>query len=114
MSELFHDTSIDANAMAMQYIEKAHKLGLISAGYLLGDAYAKGSLGVQDKDIWKAYQYYASAAEKGHEEAMLALSAVFLQGIPGHLRSHPLIAFKLCYRAAQKKNGSKEAEYTLG
>ncbi|KAI8879162.1 hypothetical protein K501DRAFT_227125, partial [Backusella circina FSU 941] len=114
LKKLFHDISDERNTMAMQYIKKAHELGFVPAGYLLGVAYANGDLGVQDRDMWKAYQYYASAAEKGHEEAMLVLSALFLKGIPGHLRCHPLIAFKLCYRAAQKKNSSRVSEYTLG
>lgn len=70
-----------------------------------------GMLG-QQSDAWTAYQHYLKAAEANHAGAMLDLSRMYLEGIPGLLASQKTIAFKWCKRSAEL--GYAQAEYVLG
>ncbi|KAI8885662.1 HCP-like protein [Backusella circina FSU 941] len=96
---------------AIHYLCKADELGLPIAAYRLGVIHEKGCLGFKS-DRWEAYKYYAKAAEMRNEHAMLELSRLYREGVPGYLNPHPLMAYKWCQRATE--NGNEVAEFTLG
>lgn len=97
-------------AMAMHYLVKAQRSGLVGATYQLGKVYELGALD-QPQDLAGAFAYYSHAAEHGHGLAMLAMARFYLQGgtvVPGN----PVAAFKWCQRSASQ--GLAEAEFMLG
>lgn len=96
---------------AIHYLSKADELGLPIAAYRLGLAHERGWFGFQPNK-WEAYKYYAKAAEKKNEYAMLELSRLYREGIPGYLQPNALMAYKWCERATE--NGNEIAEFTLG
>ncbi|ORZ08376.1 hypothetical protein BCR42DRAFT_335753 [Absidia repens] len=98
--------------MAMQYLLKAHRSGLVSAYHQLGKVYEYGLLDqVQDRSI--AFENYSKAAEQGHAQAMLDVSRFYLQGVPGlAIPPHHELAFKWCQRSAS--HGLAQAEFALG
>ncbi|KAI9316182.1 hypothetical protein BX666DRAFT_1859579 [Dichotomocladium elegans] len=103
---------LDRNpVLALQYLHKAAKAGLPMAVHRMGQVHEHGLLN-QPRDPWLGYSFYVRAAEDGHEGAMLDLSRLYAQGIPGHLMRQHEVAFKWCERAAAK--GLQEAEYVLG
>ncbi|CEI92652.1 hypothetical protein RMCBS344292_06906 [Rhizopus microsporus] len=106
------DSSITTNySQALEYIKKSANYGYPDAVYLMGQISEIGMLG-QQSDAWTAYQHYLKAAEANHTGAMLDLSRMYLEGIPGLLASQKTIAFKWCKRSAEL--GFAQAEYVLG
>ncbi|RCH98192.1 hypothetical protein CU097_012308 [Rhizopus azygosporus] len=97
--------------LAIQYFKKADELGMAAAAFRLGKIYEHGQLG-QVKSDEEAFKYYTRAAEKKSHEAMLELSRLYKDGIPGYLSPHALMAYKWCLYATE--NGNEVAEYTLG
>lgn len=63
---------------------------------------------------WEAFQWYLHATELNqHALAMLYISKWYEKGIPGHLHSNPLLAFKWCQKASDQGN-LDQADYLLG
>ncbi|KAI8146530.1 hypothetical protein BJV82DRAFT_509783 [Fennellomyces sp. T-0311] len=102
---------IDRYRLALQYLQKATQAGLPMAVHHMGQVHEFGLLG-QSQDPWQGYACYNRAAEDGDERAMLDLSRLYVQGIPGYLMPQHETAFKWCQRAASK--GLEKAEYILG
>ncbi|KAG0188542.1 hypothetical protein DFQ28_004725 [Apophysomyces sp. BC1034] len=98
-------------ALAIKYLSKASRHGLKDAIHRLGQIYEQGLLD-QPRSPAQGLQYYTKAAEEGHVYAMLDLSRLYVQGIPGHLVCQPNLGFRWCQRAAEK--GLAKAEYVLG
>ncbi|KAI9489637.1 hypothetical protein BDB00DRAFT_842355 [Zychaea mexicana] len=97
--------------LAMHYLQKATQAGLPMAVHQMGNVHEYGLLG-QPQDPWQGFACYTRAAEDGYEGAMLDLSRLYAQGIPGYLMPQHQVAFKWCHRAASK--GLEQAEYVLG
>ncbi|KAG1233629.1 hypothetical protein G6F35_001283 [Rhizopus arrhizus] len=97
--------------LAISYFKKADELGMATATFRLGKIYEQGQLGIK-KDAAQAFKYYTRAAEMKCHEAMLELSRLYKDGIPGYLNAHPMMAYKWCLYATE--NGNEIAEYTLG
>lgn len=97
--------------LAIHYLEKAAQFGLPMAVHRLGQVHEHGLLG-QPTDPWQGYLCYTRAAEDGYDQAMLDLSRLYAQGIPGLLMPQHEMAFKWCQRATHQ--GLEQAEYVLG
>ncbi|KAI7908092.1 uncharacterized protein BX663DRAFT_426006 [Cokeromyces recurvatus] len=97
--------------LALTYLKKSCQKGYPDALYFMGQILETGKLG-QLSDSWQAYQYYVKAADADHVGAMLDLSRIYSQGIPGLLAAQKEIAFKWCSKAADL--GFDQAEYVLG
>ncbi|KAI9361293.1 hypothetical protein BD770DRAFT_317361 [Pilaira anomala] len=98
-------------SLALKYLKKSAHHGYADAIYFMGQVSERGMLG-QLCDSWQAYQNYMKAAEVNHAGAMLDLSRLYSQGIPGLLAAQKDIAFKWCKRSADL--GFDQAEYVLG
>ncbi|KAI8336061.1 hypothetical protein EDC96DRAFT_450547 [Choanephora cucurbitarum] len=96
---------------ALKYMKKSAQFGYPDAIYYMGQISESGKLG-QLCDVWQAYQYYSRAADLKHPGAMLDLSRLYCQGIPGLLAAQNDIAFKWCKRSADL--GFDQAEFVLG
>ncbi|KAI8054159.1 uncharacterized protein B0P05DRAFT_561119 [Gilbertella persicaria] len=98
-------------SLALQYLKKSAHYGYPDAMYFMGQVFEGGMLG-QLCDIWQAYQCYMKAAEVHHPGAMLNLSRLYCQGIPGLLAAQKEAAFKWCKKSADL--GFCQAEFVLG
>ncbi|KAI8971060.1 hypothetical protein BDB01DRAFT_812595 [Pilobolus umbonatus] len=96
---------------AMECLHKSALYGYPDALYFLGHIFETGLLD-QPIDIWKSYTYYTKAAEKNHAGAMLDLSRMYSEGLPGLIAPQKDMAFKWCKRSADY--GFEQAEYVLG
>ncbi|CAO3703320.1 unnamed protein product [Rhizopus stolonifer] len=81
--------------LAIEYSKKADEFGQLNI----------------KRNVYETYQYYARASDMKYHEAMLKLSMVHKEGIPGYLNVHPIKAYKWCRYATE--SGNKVAEYTL-
>ncbi|CAO3665867.1 unnamed protein product [Rhizopus stolonifer] len=97
--------------LAIEYFKKADEFGMAIAAFRLGRIHEQGQLNIK-KDVYEAYRYYTRASEMKCHEAMLELSRIYKEGIPGYLNAHPIMAYKWCQYATE--SGNKVAEYTLG
>ncbi|KAI7896342.1 uncharacterized protein EV154DRAFT_456630 [Mucor mucedo] len=97
--------------LAVHYYRKADKLGLVLATFRLGYIYEHGHLNTE-ANVSEAFTYYLKAAEKKHEGAMLEISRLYKEGIPGFLNPNPIIAHEWCVRATE--SGNEIAEFMLG
>lgn len=96
---------------AIHYLRIADEFGFINAAFRLGEIYKNGEKGTHI-DLWKAYHFFAKAANHNHEGAMIEVSKLYKAGIPGCLKAQPSLAFQWCLRAAN--NGNEVAEYLIG
>lgn len=103
--------SSQTHDLAVYYYKKADKLGLVLATFRLGYIYEYGHLNTE-ANVSEAFNYYIRAAEKKHEGAMLEISRLYKEGIPGFLNPNPIIAHEWCLRATE--SGNEIAEFMLG
>ncbi|KAI9278103.1 hypothetical protein BY458DRAFT_503885 [Sporodiniella umbellata] len=108
LSSLLSETQFP---LAIEYFKKANNIGMSIAAFRLGKIYEHGQLGIQ-KDLCEAYRYYTRASEMKCHEAMIELSRMYKEGIPGYLNTHPVMAYKWCLYATE--GGNETAEYMLG
>uniref|UniRef100_A0A8C5MCY0 Protein sel-1 homolog 3-like n=1 Tax=Leptobrachium leishanense TaxID=445787 RepID=A0A8C5MCY0_9ANUR len=74
---------------AVEYWERADKLGNAEAPFNLGIMYYQGLYPGQGRNHSAAYRYYLKSALRGHIDAAVHLSAVWIQGIPGVVERLP-------------------------
>lgn len=94
--------------LAIEYLEKAERLGNVHAQYMLGKAYLDGIH--FDKDVAKAINMFTKAAERNNSFAMYQLGKLYLLGedTPKDVES----AVKWLNKSAEL--GNQYAQYSLG
>ncbi|AFN83297.1 hypothetical protein EROM_070460 [Encephalitozoon romaleae SJ-2008] len=73
--------------------------------FRIGKCFENGDMG-QEKDMVKALEWYAKAADLGQPDAQLRLSALFLNGFEDIVKRNHGLAFKLGLKAATRENVS--------
>ncbi|KAJ1961102.1 hypothetical protein IWQ62_003984, partial [Dispira parvispora] len=96
---------------AQKLLERAAQCGNTSAQYRLGQAFEFGECGYEVDPIFSV-SYYRMAAEQGHREAQMSLSAWYLSGSPGSVEQNDELAFKWCSKSAEQ--GLVKAEFAMG
>ncbi|RKP40089.1 hypothetical protein BJ085DRAFT_9851, partial [Dimargaris cristalligena] len=99
------------NEEAQKLLEKAAQFGNADAQYRLGQAFEFGECGYETDPMYSV-SYYRMAAEQGHKEAQMALSAWYLSGSPGTVDQNDNLAYKWCAKSAAQ--GLVKAEFAMG
>ncbi|KAJ1930730.1 hypothetical protein IWQ60_000014 [Tieghemiomyces parasiticus] len=99
------------NEEAQKLLERAAQFGNNDAQYRLGQAFEFGEAGYEADPVFSV-SYYRMAAEQGHKEAQMALSAWYLSGSPGTVEQNDSLAFKWCAKSAEQ--GLVKAEFAMG
>lgn len=96
---------------AAQLFTKSAELGHVEANYRLGDAYEHGKLNCP-RDQALSIHFYTTAAQSGHQLAMMALCAWYLVGAEPVLEKDESEAYEWAARAANL--GLAKAQYAVG
>ncbi|OBZ86587.1 Protein SKT5 [Choanephora cucurbitarum] len=117
---ILHERGVDSiifvdHAYALGlYRKAADEMGHAPSAYRLGECHQLGLLGCQINPEL-ALQYYQMAADQLHPEACLALTGLYLIGIPYVLTPSDDLAYQWALRATEQKDAScSRAEYMLG
>ncbi|KAF3078984.1 hypothetical protein TWF569_002127 [Orbilia oligospora] len=98
-------------AYAKELFTKAAELGYPPSQYVLGTAYAYGTLGCPI-DAKLSITWYSRAASNGDAESELALAGWYLTGAAGILEQNDTEAYLWSRKAAEQ--GLAKAEYAVG
>ncbi|KAG5858630.1 hypothetical protein KMI_13g19220 [Encephalitozoon hellem] len=93
------------DSYAFKLYLKGGSLDCPNCQFRVGRCFENGELG-QEKDVVRALEWYAKAADLGQSDAQLRLSALFLNGFESMVEKNHRLAFKFGLRAAIGENVS--------
>ncbi|KAI9025855.1 hypothetical protein CLU79DRAFT_743470 [Phycomyces nitens] len=113
---LLHERGIPSfifadHSYSVQLYKQAANLHYPPSAFRLGECYEFGLLGCQPNPR-SSVSYYSDAAEQGHAEACLAMSAWYMVGVPEIIDISEESAYDWALQAAEKE--LPKAEYAVG
>lgn len=97
------EVAVPDDTYAFKLYLKGASLDCPNCQFRVGRCFEERELG-QDRDMVRAVEWYAKAADLGHAEAQLRLSELFLRGLEGVVEKNHELAFGLGLKAAARES----------